>query len=217
MTSEIESPRPSQTLLSHHDPVMVPADRDSPFASKDRRDCLPAHRLEASVRRLGNRHDNAVAESLFQLLKRERMLRKPVRPAIYLARSHPVATRAHHGGRGDGASNGSNYRKPNHKSRRRTLDNVGENGIDARAKDWLQASRACIARRGDGDWSDRRHCLVWLVILASNRHCRYGAAQRWLTPASNRLMLTSRRREAACIRQVPIAPRNARAGTRQHG
>ncbi len=34
---------------------------------------LKAHDLEASMRRRGNCYDNAVAESFFQLLKRERI------------------------------------------------------------------------------------------------------------------------------------------------
>ena len=37
---------------------------------------LKAHNLESSMSRRGNCHDNAVAESFFQLLKRERIKRK---------------------------------------------------------------------------------------------------------------------------------------------
>lgn len=37
---------------------------------------LRQHNLEASMSRRGNCHDNAVAESFFQLLKRERIRRK---------------------------------------------------------------------------------------------------------------------------------------------
>ncbi len=46
------------------------------FNIKDWRDFLTADRLETSMSRRGNCHDNAVAESFFQLLKRERIKRK---------------------------------------------------------------------------------------------------------------------------------------------
>lgn len=55
---------------------MVHSDQSSQFTSKDCRDFLTTHRLEASMSRPGNCHDNAVAESFFQLLKRERIKRK---------------------------------------------------------------------------------------------------------------------------------------------
>lgn len=58
------------------DPVMVHSDQGSQFTSKDWRDLLTAHRLEASMSRRGNCHDNAVVESFFQLLKPERIKRK---------------------------------------------------------------------------------------------------------------------------------------------
>ena len=37
---------------------------------------LQQHNLETGMRRRGNCHDDAVAESFFQLLKRERIRRK---------------------------------------------------------------------------------------------------------------------------------------------
>ncbi len=40
---------------------------------------LRAHNLEHSMSRRGNRHDNAVAESFFNLLKRERIRRRTYR------------------------------------------------------------------------------------------------------------------------------------------
>ena len=58
------------------DPVMVHSDQGSQFTSKDWRDFLMAHRLEPSMSRRGNCYDNAVAESFFQLSKRERIKRK---------------------------------------------------------------------------------------------------------------------------------------------
>lgn len=56
--------------------VMVHSDQGSQFSSYDWRDFLQAHNLEQSMSRRGNCHDNAVAESFFQLLKRERIRRK---------------------------------------------------------------------------------------------------------------------------------------------
>lgn len=52
------------------------SDQGSQFSSYDWRDFLKAHNLQASMSRRGNCHDNAVAESFFQLLKRERIRRR---------------------------------------------------------------------------------------------------------------------------------------------
>ncbi|WP_139798934.1 IS3 family transposase [Andreprevotia lacus] len=56
--------------------VLVHSDQGSQFSSYDWQDFLKAHRLVPSMSRRGNCHDNAVAESFFQLLKRERIKRK---------------------------------------------------------------------------------------------------------------------------------------------
>lgn len=56
--------------------VLVHSDQGSQFSSHDWQDFLKAHRLAPSMSRRGNCHDNAVAESFFQLLKRERIKRK---------------------------------------------------------------------------------------------------------------------------------------------
>jgi len=56
--------------------VMVHSDQGSQFSSYDWQDFLKAHDLLGSMSRRGNCHDNAVAESFFQLLKRERIKRK---------------------------------------------------------------------------------------------------------------------------------------------
>jgi putative transposase len=58
------------------EPVMVHSDQGSQYTSKDWRDFLTAHRIEPSMSRRGNCHDNAVAESFFQLIKRERIKRR---------------------------------------------------------------------------------------------------------------------------------------------
>ncbi|EJG1669878.1 IS3 family transposase, partial [Vibrio parahaemolyticus] len=60
---------PSQKVLVH-------SDQGSQYTSHDWNKFLKQHGLEASMSRRGNCHDNAVAESFFQLLKRERVKRK---------------------------------------------------------------------------------------------------------------------------------------------
>ncbi|MDF5612702.1 IS3 family transposase, partial [Vibrio parahaemolyticus] len=60
---------PSQMVLVH-------SDQGSQYTSHDWNKFLKQHGLEASMSRRGNCHDNAVAESFFQLLKRERVKRK---------------------------------------------------------------------------------------------------------------------------------------------
>ncbi|QGT78990.1 IS3 family transposase [Guyparkeria halophila] len=57
-------------------PVVVHSDQGSQFSSHDWQDFLKAHGLVGSMSRRGNCHDNAVAESFFQLLKRERIRRR---------------------------------------------------------------------------------------------------------------------------------------------
>lgn len=56
--------------------VMVHSDQGSQFSSADWQSFLKANHLVGSMSRRGNCHDNAVAESFFQLLKRERIKRK---------------------------------------------------------------------------------------------------------------------------------------------
>lgn len=63
--------------------MLVHSDQGSQFSSEDWQSFLKAHGLVGSMSRRGNCHDNAVAESFFQLLKRERIKRKtyPTREA----------------------------------------------------------------------------------------------------------------------------------------
>jgi putative transposase len=56
--------------------VMVHSDQGSQFSSYEWQGFLKEHNLIASMSRRGNRHDNAVVESFFQLLKRERIKRR---------------------------------------------------------------------------------------------------------------------------------------------
>jgi putative transposase len=56
--------------------VIVHSDQGSQFTSHEWQKFLEANNLEASMSRRGNCYDNAVAESFFQLLKRERIRRK---------------------------------------------------------------------------------------------------------------------------------------------
>ena len=56
--------------------VMLHSDQGSQFTSREWQTFLHQHNLEPSMSRRGNCHDNAVAESFFQLLKRERIRRR---------------------------------------------------------------------------------------------------------------------------------------------
>ncbi|WP_447336660.1 IS3 family transposase [Klebsiella variicola] len=56
--------------------VLVHSDQGSQYTSHEWRSFLKSHGLEGSMSRRGNCHDNAVAESFFQLLKRERIKKK---------------------------------------------------------------------------------------------------------------------------------------------
>ncbi len=56
--------------------VLVHSDQGSQYTSHEWQAFLKQHGLESSMSRRGNCHDNAVAESFFQLLKRERVKRK---------------------------------------------------------------------------------------------------------------------------------------------
>ena len=61
--------RPSEAVLVH-------SDQGCQYSSHDWQAFLKAHNLQQSMSRRGNCHDNAVAESFFQLLKRERIRRR---------------------------------------------------------------------------------------------------------------------------------------------
>ena len=56
--------------------VLIHSDQGSQFTSIDWALFLKHHNLEHSMSRRGNCHDNAVAESFFNLLKRERIRRR---------------------------------------------------------------------------------------------------------------------------------------------
>lgn len=58
--------------------VMVHSDQGSQFSSDGSQDFLKAHNLQRSMSRRGNCLDNAIAESSFQLFKRERIRRRTV-------------------------------------------------------------------------------------------------------------------------------------------
>ena len=59
--------------------VLVHSDQGSQFTSMDWASFLRHHNLVHSMSRRGNCHDNAVAESFFNLLKRERVRRRTYR------------------------------------------------------------------------------------------------------------------------------------------
>ncbi len=56
--------------------VMIHSDQGSQVTSREGRSFLSRHNLDASMSRRGNCHDDAIAESVFQLLKRERIRRR---------------------------------------------------------------------------------------------------------------------------------------------
>ncbi len=56
--------------------VLVHSEQRSQYTSHEWQSFLKSHNLEGSMSRRGNCHDNAVAESFFQLLKRERIKKK---------------------------------------------------------------------------------------------------------------------------------------------
>ncbi|MEK6346482.1 MAG: DDE-type integrase/transposase/recombinase [Burkholderia sp.] len=56
--------------------VMAHSDQGSQFASDDWQSFLKAHHMAPSMIRRGNCHDNAVAESFFSALKKERVKRR---------------------------------------------------------------------------------------------------------------------------------------------
>ena len=58
------------------DEVLVHSDQGTQYTSSDWQSFLKSHNLVCSMSRRGNCHDNAVAESFFQLLKRERVKRR---------------------------------------------------------------------------------------------------------------------------------------------
>lgn len=60
---------------------MLHSDQGCHFASDDWQSFLKDHGIVCSMSRRGNCHDNAVAESFYQLIKRERIRRR-----IYLTR-----------------------------------------------------------------------------------------------------------------------------------
>jgi len=63
--------------------LMLHSDQGSQFTSGDWQAFLKSHGIECSMSRRGNCHDNSVAESFFQLLKRERVRRR-----TYMTREH---------------------------------------------------------------------------------------------------------------------------------
>jgi putative transposase len=82
MSSRIDAHLAMQALLmavwrrKPSSEVLVHSDQGSQYTSHDWQDFLAEHGLVSSMSRRGNCHDNAVAESFFQLLKRERIKRK---------------------------------------------------------------------------------------------------------------------------------------------
>lgn len=80
MSSRMESELVTQALLSAvwrrkpKSPVLIHSDQGSQFTGYEWQSFLDKHNLKPSMSRRGYCHDNAVAESFFQLLKRERII-----------------------------------------------------------------------------------------------------------------------------------------------
>lgn len=72
LLSAVRWRRPKQKVLIH-------SDQGSQFTSMAWASFLKHHNLKHSMSRRGNCHDNAVAESFFNLLKRERIGRRTYR------------------------------------------------------------------------------------------------------------------------------------------
>lgn len=56
--------------------LVIHSDQGSQYTGHDWQNFIQTHRMICSMSRRGNCHDNAVAESFFQLLKRERIKRR---------------------------------------------------------------------------------------------------------------------------------------------
>ncbi len=82
MSSRMESELVTQALLAAvwrrkpKNQVLIHSDQGSQFTGYEWSDFLTEHDLKVSMSRRGNCHDNAVSESFFQLLKRERIKKK---------------------------------------------------------------------------------------------------------------------------------------------
>lgn len=72
-------------------PVTVHSDQGSQFTGHDWQDFLRDHNLASSMSHRGNCHDNAVAESVFQSVKRER-IRRQIYPSRDDARADVFTT-----------------------------------------------------------------------------------------------------------------------------
>ncbi len=69
--------------------IVVHTDQGSQYTSHEWQRFLETHGLQSSMSRRGNCHDNAVAESFFQLLKRER-IKRHIYATRYAARTDVV-------------------------------------------------------------------------------------------------------------------------------
>jgi putative transposase len=68
LTMAVETRRPEGPLIHH-------SDRGGQYSGDDFRNELKKHGIDCSMSSTGNCHDNAVAESFFGILKRERIIR----------------------------------------------------------------------------------------------------------------------------------------------
>lgn len=73
--------------------VMVHSDQRSQYSSHDWQDFLKARRLQPSMSRRGNCHDNAVAESFFQLLSASTSAARSTPRALRHARTCSITSK----------------------------------------------------------------------------------------------------------------------------
>ena len=66
----------NEAIEKYGSPEIFNTDQGSQFTSSDWQSFLKAHRMVPSMSRRGNCHDNAVAESFFSVLKKERIKRR---------------------------------------------------------------------------------------------------------------------------------------------
>lgn len=111
--------------------LLIHSDQGTQFTGHDWQDFLKAHGLVCSMSRRGNCHDNAVAESFFQLLKRERIKRK-----IYATRE-------------DATSDVFNYIEMFYNTRRQHGHNGGLSPVEFREAVFKQRLVSVYRSRGD--------------------------------------------------------------------
>ena len=109
-------------------PVMVHSDQGCQFTGQEWQTFLRDHNLVSSMSRRGNCHDNAVAESFFQLLKRELIRRR-----VYATRD-------------DARADVSNYNEMFYNSQRRHSSAAGLSPVELEQRHSQRLTSVLISR-----------------------------------------------------------------------